>query len=453
MPRDPLARTLSIVAAGVAPSTRFLAWVPALIAVVAIYGLVANPADVKDQIISFTSAAPRDAERLLSNQLTSITRGAGGGTSIAAAIVIGAALWSASSGIVALNTGINHRQPRDRNPRVMLKRRPLALALTLFAVVGVLLTLALVVALPSLLDSAGISGIGSTALELARWPLLAILLLDGLAVIFRYGPQRRRPRWRWISPGAVVAMIVGLVASIGFSIYLSLLGNYNKTYGVCGAIIVVLLWLYLMAFAVLCGAAMNAELEHQTMRDTTAGDERLMGERGSARRRHRRADPQRALGQLCCVPSANESAGEDRCCGHRLGRGRCWRFRRWRRRRGCRDCEVEDDRFGRLEDAGHHDRRRADLRIGGHALVERERTVGLGLGIAQLGDGVALDELDVDVDPALRDAAVPGHRDRVSGRARSGSMVAELSGRRRRGGHRKAQCPNSNCSSQNPAHA
>ena len=110
----------------------------------------------------------------------------------------------------------------------MLKRRPLALALTLFAVVGVLLTLALVVALPSLLDSAGISGIGSTALELARWPLLAILLLDGLAAVFRYGPQRRRPRWRWISPGAVVAMIVGLVASIGFSIYVSLLGNYNK---------------------------------------------------------------------------------------------------------------------------------------------------------------------------------------------------------------------------------
>jgi membrane protein len=163
----------------------------------------------------------------------------------------------------------------------MLKRRLLALVLTLFAVVGVLLMLAFVVALPSLLDSAGITGIGSTALELARWPLLAIVLLDGLAVIYRYGPQRRRPKWRWVSPGAVVAMIVGLVASIGFSIYVSLLGNYNKTYGALGAIIVVLLWLYLMAFAVLFGAALNAELEHQTTRDTTAGDERPMGERGA----------------------------------------------------------------------------------------------------------------------------------------------------------------------------
>jgi membrane protein len=269
----------SIVAAGVA-FYAFLALVPALIAVVAIYGLIANPADVKDQITSFASAAPRDAQRLLSNQLSSITRGAGGGTGIAAALAIGAALWSASSGIAALNTGLTIVN-RETETRGMLKRRLLALALTLFAVVGVLLTLALVVALPSLLDSAGISGIGSTALELARWPLLAVVLLDGLAVIYRYGPQRRRPRWRWISPGAIVAMIVGLVASIGFSIYVSLLGNYNKTYGALGAIIVVLLWLYLMAFAVLFGAALNAELEHQTTRDTTAGEERPMGERGA----------------------------------------------------------------------------------------------------------------------------------------------------------------------------
>jgi membrane protein len=269
----------SIIAAGVA-FYAFLALVPALIAVVAIYGLVANPADVKDQITSFTSAAPRDAQRLLSNQLSSITRGAGGGTGIAAAIAIGAALWSASSGIAALNTGLTVVN-RENETRGMLKRRLLALAITLFAVVGVLVMLALVVALPSLLDSAGVSGIGRTVLELARWPLLAFLLLDGLAVIFRYGPQRRRPKWRWISPGAVVAMIVGLVASVGFSIYVSLLGNYNKTYGSLGAIIVVLLWLYLMAFAVLFGAALNAELEHQTTRDTTAGDERPMGERGA----------------------------------------------------------------------------------------------------------------------------------------------------------------------------
>lgn len=269
----------SIVAAGVA-FYAFLALVPALIAVVAVYGLVADPADVKDQITSFTSALPHDAQKLLSSQLASITRKAGSGTGIAAAIAIGAALWSASSGIAALNTGLTVVN-RENETRGMLKRRMLALVLTLFAVAGILVMLALVVALPSLLDSIDISGIGSTALELARWPLLAGMLLVGLAVIFRYGPQRRRPRWRWVSPGAIVAMIVGLLASIGFSIYVSLLGNYNKTYGALGAIIILLLWLYLMAFAVLFGAAMNAELERQTTRDTTAGDEQAMGERGA----------------------------------------------------------------------------------------------------------------------------------------------------------------------------
>lgn len=270
---------LSIVAAGVA-FYAFLALVPALIAVVAIYGLVANPADVKQQITSFTDALPRDAQRLLSNQLTSITRTAGGGTGIAAIIAIAGALWSASSGIAALNTGLtvaNH-ETETRGP---LKRRGLALVLTVLAIVGVVLMLALVVALPSILDSVDITGAGGTVLELVRWPLMAIVLFAGLAVIFRYGPQRRRPRWRWITPGSVVAVTIGLVASIGFSIYVSQLGTYNKTYGALGAIIIMLVWLYLMAFAVLFGAALNAELERQTEHDTTAGGEAPMGERGA----------------------------------------------------------------------------------------------------------------------------------------------------------------------------
>jgi membrane protein len=270
---------LSIVAAGVA-FYAFLALVPALIAVVAMYGLIANPADVKQQITSFADALPRDAQRLLSNQLSSITRKAGGGTGIAALLAIAGALWSASSGIAALNTGLTvaNRETETRGP---LKRRTLALVLTIFAVVGVLLMLALVVALPSVLDSVDITGIGGTALELARWPLMAIVLFVGLAIIFRYGPQRRRPRWRWITPGAVVAVTIGLLASIGFSIYVDLLGSYNKTYGALGAIIIMLLWLYLMAFAVLFGAALNAELERQTEHDTTAGGDVPMGQRGA----------------------------------------------------------------------------------------------------------------------------------------------------------------------------
>jgi membrane protein len=269
----------SIVAAGVA-FYAFLALVPALIAVVIVYGLVANPADIKDQITSFASAAPRDAQRLLTNQLTSISRNAGGAATIGALIAIAGAIWAASSGMAALDTGLTIVN-RETETRGFLKRRLLALVLTVFAVIGVLLMLALVVALPSVLDSIDVGDVGKIVIGLARWVLLAALLLFGLGVIFRYGPQRRRPRWRWVTPGALVAVVVGLAASIGFSIYVSLVGTYNKTYGSLGAIIVLLLWLYFMAYAVLFGAAMNAELERQTEHDTTAGDERPMGERGA----------------------------------------------------------------------------------------------------------------------------------------------------------------------------
>jgi membrane protein len=269
----------SIVAAGVA-FYAFLALVPALIALVIVYGLIASPADIKDQIASFASAAPRDAQRLLTSQLTSITRGAGGGASIGALIAVAGAIWAASSGMAALDTGLTIVN-RETETRGFLRRRLLALVLTVFAVIGVLLMLALVVALPSVLDSIDVGDIGKIAIGLARWVLLAALLLFGLGVIFRYGPQRRRPRWRWITPGAIVAVIVGLLASIGFSIYVTLMGNYNKTYGSLGAIIVLLLWLYFMAYAVLFGAAMNAELERQTEYDTTAGADRPMGKRGA----------------------------------------------------------------------------------------------------------------------------------------------------------------------------
>jgi membrane protein len=269
----------SIVAAGVA-FYAFLALVPALIALVIVYGLVASPADIKDQIASFASAAPKDAQRLLTSQLTSITRGAGGGASIGVLIAIAGAIWAASSGMTALDTGLTIVN-RETETRGFVRRRLVAFMLTVFAVVGIVLMLALVVALPSVLQSFNVGDAGKVAIGLARWVLLAALLVFGLAVIFRYGPQRRRPRWRWITPGTIVAVVVGLAASVGFSIYVTLMGNYNKTYGSLGAIIVLLLWFYLMAYAVLFGAAMNAELEQQTELDTTAGTERPMGERGA----------------------------------------------------------------------------------------------------------------------------------------------------------------------------
>jgi membrane protein len=115
----------------------------------------------------------------------------------------------------------------------------------------------------------------------APWPLLLVLTILGLAVIYRYGPSRETAEWRWLTPGAVVATVIWLIGSVGFSVYVSNFGSYNATYGALGGVIVLLLWLWLSSFAVLLGAELNAEIEHQTRTDTTTGAPRPMGARGA----------------------------------------------------------------------------------------------------------------------------------------------------------------------------
>jgi membrane protein len=107
------------------------------------------------------------------------------------------------------------------------------------------------------------------------------MLLTALAVFYRYGPDRDQPKWRWASPGALVATVLWLAGSALFSVYAANFGKYNETYGTLGAVIVVMLWLYLTGFAVLFGAELNAEIERQTAKDTTEGSERPLGDRNA----------------------------------------------------------------------------------------------------------------------------------------------------------------------------
>jgi membrane protein len=119
------------------------------------------------------------------------------------------------------------------------------------------------------------------AVSLVRWPLLAVAVMVVLAVLYRYGPSRDKPQWTWVSWGAVVATVLWLITSILFSVYVANFGSYNETYGSLGVVVVFLMWLYLSAYIVLIGAELNAEMEHQTTRDTTRGAEQPMGRRGA----------------------------------------------------------------------------------------------------------------------------------------------------------------------------
>jgi membrane protein len=264
-----------LLAAGVAFYI-LLALFPAIIAGVSIYGLVADPQTVRDQINRLAETLSPETAKLVGEQLQQVTSGAGGALGLATVIGILTALWSASSGMKALITGVNLAYDETES-RKFVKLRGLSILMTLGAMVLLAVALTLIVGFPAVPDS------WPTPLQwtaaILRFVLLAGLLMAGLAALYRYAPDRDKPKWGWASPGSVVATVLWVLASIGFSIYANSFGNYNKTYGALAGVIILMFWLFLTAFVVLVGAELNAEMELQTAKDTTAGPEKPMGDR------------------------------------------------------------------------------------------------------------------------------------------------------------------------------
>jgi membrane protein len=151
--------------------------------------------------------------------------------------------------------------------------------LTLGAVVFVLLTLALVAAVPPLLEALRLGVVGTVIAQVVRWGLLIAVIVTALAIVYRMAPDRDAARFRWVSPGAIVAAGLWVLGSLGFSLYVDNFGRYNKTYGALAGVVVFLLWLFLTSYVVLLGAEINAESERQTREDTTKGEPVEMGER------------------------------------------------------------------------------------------------------------------------------------------------------------------------------
>jgi membrane protein len=271
------ADNVPITAAGVA-FYGMLALAPTMVALVSIYGLVTSPDDSAKQIEGLTRALPGEAARLLVDQLKSITGANSSGLGIKLALSLAGLLWSASSGTTALirGLGIAYDEPEGRG---FVKLRSRALLLTVIAILGAVLVLGLTVALPAILDAAGFSGVGKTVGLVLRWPLIGLLALVGLAALYRYGPDRDKPRWRWVSPGAVLAALLWVIGTGLFAFYAGRFGSYNKTYGTLAGAVVLLLWLYLTSLAVLVGAELNSELERQTLEDSTVGDPQGLGDR------------------------------------------------------------------------------------------------------------------------------------------------------------------------------
>ena len=268
---------LSIVAAGVA-FYGLLAVFPGLVAVVGLYGLLVEPAQVQQHVSALSGFLPPQAADLLLSQLhdlTSTDRTALGFGAIAGLVL---ALWSASSAVRTLMEALNVAYHEEES-RGVVRFYGTALFLTFGGVIAILVAIALVVGLPAVLKMIGLSGALETVLSLVRWPVLALLAMIGFAVVYRYGPSRRKPRWRWVSWGAAIAVALWIVGSALFSIYVTRFGNYNETYGAAGAVVILLMWFLLSSYAILIGAEINGESERQTRKDTTGGRDKPMGAR------------------------------------------------------------------------------------------------------------------------------------------------------------------------------
>jgi membrane protein len=270
---------VSLLAAGVA-FYAMLAIFPAIIAVVTVYGMVADPQEVESQVSEFAKGLPSGADALITEQLQNVAAAGRQALSIGLAASLLGVLWSASSGVQGLVKALNLVYD-ERETRGFLKLRGLSLLLTLGAIVVAVLALALIAVFPSFVEGLGLGQAGELAASIGRWVLLALLMLTALAVVYRFAPDRANPRWRWVSWGSVVALVLWLLGSFGFSYYVENFGKYNQTYGALASVIILLLWLYLSSFVVLLGAELNAETERQTARDTTTGPDRPMGERGA----------------------------------------------------------------------------------------------------------------------------------------------------------------------------
>ena len=262
----------------------FLAIFPAIIAAVLLYSFFADPAQITAQIDALGSAVPADIKSTITSQITSASGNGKAGFGAIVAILL--ALFSASGGMGNLMTAVNSCYDEEET-RGFVKKRGIALLLTLGAIVFFLVVIALVAVLPAVLSVFGTSGFVAFLIQAARWVLLVALVLVALAVLYRVAPDRDAPKFRWTSVGAAVATVLIIIASIGISLYTSGLaggGNpYTKTYGAIAGVVVLLLWLFVTAYAILLGAEINAESEQQTIKDTTKGPPQPIGKRDAVK--------------------------------------------------------------------------------------------------------------------------------------------------------------------------
>lgn len=299
---------VGLVAAGVA-FYAFLALVPLLGATVLTYGLVADPHIVAKNVKSLANVLPQDAAKLIGQQLMSIVQTSGGKKGFGLLIAIAVAIFGARNAAGSIVTALNIAY-EEEDTRGFLRVNLLALAITAAAValaVIALLAIAALGYLEQLLPHA--PGFLLTLGKIVSYVLLFLGAAAAAATLYRYGPDRKRAQWKWITPGTIFAAVTWLVLTFGFGLYVSKFGSYNKTYGSLATVVILVTWLYLSAYVFLFGAELNSELEHQTEKDTTEAGDKPLGQRGAWSADHVAGsdEPSKPSGQDVSPPKQDKS--------------------------------------------------------------------------------------------------------------------------------------------------
>jgi membrane protein len=257
-----------------------LAIFPAITALVSAYALFFNASTIIDNLSMLNDVVPGNVLSIVHEQAARIASNSGRALSTGLVVGLLVSLWSAMSGVKAIIDALNviYEQKESRS---FIKLNLVALAFTLAGFAAFLLAIGAIVVLPLVLSPIGLGSLTETLTRIARWPVLFLVLLLGLAVLYRYGPDRRAARWQWVSLGSVFAAVTWIVASFLFSWYLTSFANYNATYGSLGAVVGLMIWLWISTIVGLLGAELNAEIEHQTARDSTVGGDKPLGARGA----------------------------------------------------------------------------------------------------------------------------------------------------------------------------
>jgi membrane protein len=257
-----------------------LALFPAVTALVSLYGLFANAATINDHLASLSGVLPSNAIEIVHEQIARLTAKSDAKLGFGFVIGLAVALWSANAGMKAIIDALNVVY-EEKEKRGFIKLNLVTLGFTLAAIASLLLALCLVVVLPLILNYLGLASVTDALFRIARWPILLALVVIGLALIYRFGPSRREPRWQWLSVGSVVAAVAWLVSSALLSWYLATYAHYDATYGSLGAGIGLMMWMWISSIVILFGAQLNSEIEHQTAKDSTVEHDKPLGARGA----------------------------------------------------------------------------------------------------------------------------------------------------------------------------